>query len=104
MVDRHLEPPERPAQPALAGQHAAGRRGRLERAARIPEAVLPKLRDLDPGEDRQRSARAHEVEPGGLGVAIPTETAEEAAPLGEQAGLRPRRIPPRRVGRRPCVG
>jgi hypothetical protein len=65
--------------------------------------MLAGLRDLDPRQDREGAAAGREVEPCGLGVAMPAEPPQGPRPLGRDAGHRPWRIrargicgPPRR--------
>jgi len=83
-----------------AGREDGGR----ERALDIAEAMLPELRDLDPGERAQRPADVGQLDPGRLRIALASEASEQPRALAEEPTLRPRSIAPERIGGRPRVG
>jgi hypothetical protein len=103
VADRSLEAGERAPEAPLPLDDPARQRCRRERGSRIAETMLPKLRDLDPGEGREGAAAGREVDPRGLGVAIAAQSTEEPRPLAEQAALGPRCVAPDRIDRRPRV-
>jgi len=103
MRQRGLEPRQPAPEPALSVHDRRRQDGRFECPGRITELVLPELRNLDPGQRREGPAGRHEVGPGRLRIPAPTDTSEQPRPLTEQAALRPRRVPPNGIGRRPRV-
>ena len=105
---RRLIPPQQASQPRgqglLHGRIAHARRGDAASASAtarrvassapgpIAQAVLPELRDLDPGVDGDRSAASRQVEPRRDGLVVAAHPAQEARSLDPDALGRPRRI------------
>jgi hypothetical protein len=65
-----------------------------DRASEVPEAVLPKLRDLDPRVDRDGAAARREVVPGRCRFLVATHPSEEPRALDRHPLRCPRRIEP----------
>jgi hypothetical protein len=88
---------ERPVHDRIGHAHATPSLGerdgpprRVERPGEVGQAVLAKLRDLDPCLDRDRSRTLGEIQPARHRVVVPPEPAEQPTALDRHALDRPR--------------
>jgi hypothetical protein len=87
----------------LPFRDACRQKGRRKRTLDIAEAMLPKLRDLDPGKRAERPADVGQLDPGQLRISLASEAAEQPRSLPEEPAFRPWRVPPEWIGGRPRI-
>jgi hypothetical protein len=80
-----LEAGERAAGEASTFDRSLRGAGCGERSGRVVDAMLERLRDLDPGRDRIRPTAVREVAPRLERLIVATQAAQEAGPIGDDS-------------------